>query len=58
MHYSNFNWTHRGDDDAGDDDNDELGDDAYDDDKVHSHLYWTDTGTNAISVCDFTGMSR
>lgn len=27
-------------------------------DWVHSHLYWTDTGTNAISVCDFTGMSR
>ena len=27
-------------------------------DWVHAHLYWTDTGTNRISVSDFSGQSR
>ena len=26
-------------------------------DWVYSHLYWTDTGTNTISVTDFSGLS-
>ena len=26
-------------------------------DWVYSHLYWTDTGTNTISVTDFRGLS-
>ena len=27
-------------------------------DWVHSHLYWTDTGTNTISVAEFSGRNR
>jgi hypothetical protein len=26
-------------------------------DWVYSHLYWTDTGTNSISITDFKGLS-
>ena len=45
-------------DDRDDDDNNDDEVRIIPSPKVHSHLYWTDTGTNAISVCDFTGMSR